>query len=201
MCAFAYQPSDDSPAASTAAWMPPSESPERFRDIVDYNIFLPDRAGINARVQREREPVITTPEIAPPVIVEATPDNPDEKMVLVGIAINGDRPRVFIEDRKAGSLQRIESLGEFSQGQITEITAAHIVYEVAGESRTIALGQTLTGQAPAASGPVPPTAVARPETTTPETTEGGDPPPALTEREALLQRMRAAREAERNANP
>lgn len=204
-CAFAAatDSASESPRASRQ-WTPREESRERFRDIVDFNIFMSDRAGISARVEREREPVVETPDDPPPRLIESPPPDPDATRVLIGIAISGQSARVFIEDRATGEVDEITELGDYSAGQITAFHPAHIVYEVDGEPRTIRMGQTLLGETPAPPADTPSSSATigavegnEGDDETPAADGGSGPTEPLSDREAALQRLREAREAER----
>jgi len=131
---------------SQHVWQSKQKDPQAYRDIVDYNIFMPDRSQINARVDRDRRPDDPTPHSDPHPRAEITPDDPDASLVLVGVSQRGRQPHAFIENIKTGEVTRIDAPGVFSQGQIIAFSIDSITYRVGEEDRKILLRQALTGE-------------------------------------------------------
>lgn len=185
--------------APPKAWTPRDESRGAFQDIVDFNIFLPDRAKLTeARDRRDNPP--TPRQQEPTVEVEVSeriPPNPDEKLLLIGVSRHGSVSCAFIEDRDSGEVTRVGAPAEYAQGQITEVQADHgrLTYVVGGEARTIAVGYTLAGEEAAPAGRSSVSTTSTPDTTPPA---DGQTAPAVQpgSREDILRRLRERRNNE-----
>ncbi|XAM00281.1 hypothetical protein OT109_02610 [Phycisphaeraceae bacterium D3-23] len=185
----------DTPADNT--WQPPEIEQGRYDDIVAYNIFQPDRAALAAEAQRQPEPDLPDdPEPIEPV-VELPPPDPDASLVLVGVSIHGPVATAHIEDRTTGDIIVLNETGPFSEGRIEAITVQGITYIVGETSRSIGIGQALTGETPEPQSPstTPRTGGTGTPPATPGSTEPGSATPSdgLTD---LERRMRERRNSE-----
>lgn len=129
-------------------WAPPTIEPGAYDDITAYNIFSPERSALAAEAQRVPEPDEPEDTGPPEPVIELPPPDPDATLVLVGISVRGATPTAFIEDVANGLVLVIESPGPFSEGEVQSITPTGITYAVAGETRQVHIGQTMTGEAP-----------------------------------------------------
>lgn len=144
------QTDGDAPAVE-GAWEPAAVDAAAYRDIVDYNIFEADRAGIARRVAADRRPPperVDNDEPTPP------PQHRDFDHVLIGVALHGEERFAFVEDRRdGGRVLQIEVPGEFSDGRLETINAAGVTYRVDGEERRVGVGFNFKGEAIAATPP------------------------------------------------
>lgn len=153
-------------------------------DVLANNIFSAERA------RPERTP---EPEPAAEPVAEAEPQapNPDASLVLVGVVIRDGGGEVFVEDRDAGTVERVRAPGSFGQGEITDVHIDAVRYRVDGTTATISIQQSFAGEevdrlAEGARG---------------EGSGGGDrrqrDEADDAERETILERLRRARQRER----
>lgn len=198
--ALAQREPSESSSPSRGAWQPAQQDRTAYRDIVDLNIFLADRQGLAAKVDRERNPpAVKGPE---PVAteteeVEETPPNPDTLWRLTGIGRDRDGATAFIEHMETGELSKVTKPMDFSVGEITTIGYDAIIYVVEGEGRMIRVGESLVGQ------PALPAAAATPAAgdatgATTETTTGATTGGSAADRLRLL---RERREREQGSAP
>lgn len=147
------------PSVAAPLWEAPEPDATLTTAVVRRNIFLADRAALEAAARQTE---------APPVVVEARPaapppppPDPDASRVLVGVVVVDGQPTAFVEDRAAGRIDRVTGPGDFGAGRITEITLTGVTYAAGDdEPRTIGLRQTFAGEradpapasTPAASG-------------------------------------------------
>ena len=82
---------------ASEAWQPEPIDAERYRDIVDYNIFRSDRAALARRVEAQRNPPPPVTEVAAPAV--EVPVDPDAELVLVGVVLRSPEQLAFVEDR------------------------------------------------------------------------------------------------------
>ncbi|MEL7087036.1 MAG: hypothetical protein AAGL98_01110 [Planctomycetota bacterium] len=144
------------PPLEARAWQPKPVNPTRYRDIVDFNIFLSDRNAL-AREAAERLPQPVVAEVEAPV--ETVAADPDAEFVLVGVVLHGSQRQAFIEDRRRGEVRRVPVPGDFSAGRLESIRTAGVTYRIDGEDRPIAVGENFLGTpmaiAPVAERPQP----------------------------------------------
>jgi|GEM_PF-2679128 len=133
--------------AERGAWQPAAEDPQAFRDIVDFNIFMPDRRKIADKVDRDRNPppphAITTK--VEEVADEPPPPSEDSFWRFSGTGQDAEGLIVFIENIKSGELVRVTGPAVISLGKVTQISNDAIVYVVDSEQRTIRVGESLLG--------------------------------------------------------
>lgn len=141
-------PSVPLPGRGPNAWQPDTDGRERFRPIIEQNIFRANRAELN------RPPRVETPEVdrpepetpneEPPV----TPSDPDRKFVLRGMTLRGSAGFAFIENLDTGETTRVAVPGEFAQGYLSDATLDGLTYTLddGAVERQLATGQTLTGE-------------------------------------------------------
>jgi len=137
----------------------PGKTIDRYRLLVERNIFLRDR--------RVYVPPIVGPALAP--------RDPDSSVVLTGIAVSGGRYVAFFENSYRGSTSRIAAGQAIGMGKVKSVTLDGVVYERDGAVRPVSVGHSLMGTArvlpaPAVAGRPPTSAPAA--TTAP--TEGGN---------------------------
>lgn len=106
-------------------------------DVLARNIFSAERA----RPQPEPEAAE-----APALEPEPEPANPDAALVLVGVVIRNGGGYVFVEDRDAGRVERISAPGAFAQGEITDVDVDGVRYRVDGTTSTISVQQSFAGE-------------------------------------------------------
>ncbi|MEM9020154.1 MAG: hypothetical protein AAGC44_06280 [Planctomycetota bacterium] len=130
------------------AWQPDTTGRERFRPIVDLNIFRADRTELN------RTPGAAPPEVetgTPEPTVDPTPTrstNPDHRYVLRGITLRGQQGYAFIEDLETGQTQKVAVPGDFARGRLSDATLDGLTYRPADGAEEVRLGTgyTLTGE-------------------------------------------------------
>ena len=157
-------PTTPTPQRGPIAWQPDATGRDRFRPIIDQNIFRADRAELN-RPPRIEQPEIDQPEIETPVEqTPITPTDPDRKLVIRGITLRGSTGFAFIENLDTGETTKVLVPGAFAQGYLSDATLDGLTYTLddGAEARQLATGQTLTGE-PAPRG----TSIARNPTDTP----------------------------------
>lgn len=168
------------------AWKPDTDDREDFREIVELNIFRPDRAALAGQQDRERNPppVVVRPDTTPepaPII----PTDPDRSLVLVGMSIRGGTCYAFIENRTTGQTARVAVPGDYAKGSLSAGDVDGLTYTLddGGEQRQLRLGQTFTGEvadrgSSIASRPAPGTTT--PGTTTPDSPSADPATPGVT---------------------
>lgn len=105
---------------------------ERYKVIVERNIFLPERSR---PVQRLQAPVIER--------------RVEPEVFLVGIARQGDEYIAVVEDRRARTTSRYKVGEETPQGRIAAITIDHVVFEKNEGATEVNVGARLASVSPA----------------------------------------------------
>jgi len=160
------------PAPDAGSW-------DRYRVLVERNIFVRDR-----RAPQEDRPVSP-----PPVITVDT----DGYLVLTGVA-QRDRGIAFIEDTRTGQTARVRTGDAIGKGKVVKITLSHIEYQRDGRIVKIEIGSNLAGS----------TVSNMPVTTSPATEpaaaiDGNGPPSTAPSGAAdILERMRQRRQQQTN---
>jgi hypothetical protein len=91
-----------------------------------------------------------------PVMPAAGAGGPEAAFVLRGVADAGDRLIAFVEDKSAKGTVMVNAGDAVARGKVASITFDGFVYEAAGASKTIRVGQDLNGTV------VPPTPTSKP---------------------------------------
>lgn len=169
----------DAPTPTNSkAWKPDTDDREDFREIVELNIFQPDRAALAGQQDRNRNPppVIETNSTPAPEPEPIVPTDPDRSLVLVGMSIRGGTCYAFIENRTTGQTDRVAVPGEYAKGALSAGDVDGLTYTLddGGEQRQLRLGQTFTGEV-AARGTSIADRPATPGTQAPGTTTPGSP--------------------------
>ncbi|MHC4712031.1 MAG: hypothetical protein ACYTAN_02005 [Planctomycetota bacterium] len=159
---------------------PPEASPrERYKVIVERNIFLPERPRATAR------PAVAVPEY-----------RPEGDLVLTGVIQEGEQHVAFLEHVHTRVTSRVRAGDAVARGRISEIALDHVEYEMGEHTGRVELGQRLDSALPADP------SAGTPETPTAEDTEGeGDAEaPAIPSSDrsdkAVLERMLQRRQKE-----
>lgn len=167
-------PSAPAKPGGPVAWQPSTDGRERFKPIVDLNIFRANRAELN-RPARTEEPEVEPPEVGPTVDQPpVVPTDPDRKFVIRGMTLRGGMGYAFIENLDSGETQRVAVPGEFARGYLSDATLDGLTYTLdeGAEERKLTTGQTLTGET-APRG----TSIARNPSGTPASPDGTTPAP------------------------
>lgn len=121
---------------SSAAWSDPGpgDSPDSwdaYKVLFEQNMFLRNRGRVPEQPQPARP-------VAP---------RPERRIVLTGIAQQGDEPLAFLEDVRTGLTIRASIGDPLADGRVKEITLDHLVYEKEGEAVEVTIGSSLAGSA------------------------------------------------------
>ena len=112
--------------------------PDRVKLLVEGNIFL--------RRRRSPPPVVAAPPAVSETVDRPEPTDPAFDLVFNGVALQGADRIALIEDRGSGRRHR-KGVGDVLAGlEVTRIDLDQMTVAIGGSSRTIALGQRLTGQ-------------------------------------------------------
>jgi len=156
----------------------PRESWDRYRVLVERNIFRRDRM----------RPPAPRPEISRPSV------GPERTVVLAGIVRQDDGYIAFFEDRRTGTVTRARSGDTFLWGRIEQVTLDYVLYVCNDKTIKIEVGHSLEGAPPepvtAASATVPGTAAAPAPASRPATE------PVGRDERAILERLRQRRAQE-----
>lgn len=109
-----------------------ADSWDRFRVLVERNMFLRDR-----RLPR------------PPQVGRAAPpaDSPERQVVLTGTALCGTEFVAFFEDIRTGKTLRARAGGAVGTGKLKAVTLNGVEYETGGKATKIEIGWSLIGEA------------------------------------------------------
>ncbi len=183
-------------------WRPHADDIARFREVVEDNIFRPQRTA--AAQGASMEPNTPSGEIngpAPPGTADPSAD-PHAAMVLVGVSEHDDVTIAFIEDRVGGGATRVPGGGKYAGGVVRQVLPDGIVYEVDGQTRRLVVGQTLLGTAPVT--PAPATADGASSQTPDELSSlpsTSPPTGGSSSTDEILRRLRERRNQESNNRP
>jgi hypothetical protein len=159
---------------------PPETSPrERYKVIVERNIFLPERPRVVPR---------------PPVVVPEY--RPERDLVLTGVIQEGEQHVAFLENTRTRVTSRVRAGDAVARGRISGIAMDHVEYEMGEHAGRAEVGQRLDAALPA--GPSAGASETPPAESAKGEAEAASPPvPAGPEsRNALLERMLQRRQKE-----
>lgn len=170
-------PSNHAPAATATS---PASRPswERYRVIVDRNIFVRDRTGRRTSDLFGPTPA-TSPATAPSTQPLFAPEG-RQRYVVTGTVLVGAERLAFIEDSTTGATTRVRPGEQLGGATLRGVGVDHVIVEADGDRRRVAIGETLAGGA----------------STLPAPTAGASSGAASSSEAAILERLRARREKE-----
>jgi hypothetical protein len=121
------------PPVPPAPTKPAMDFSQRYGVLAERNIFL--------RQRRTARPAQAT-EAAPAAVVL-----PTQQWVLVGVVMDDQQQRAFLEPVSGGELRKLTVGDTLAEGQITAVNLDTIVFRDSGGARTIRVGQDLSGGA------------------------------------------------------
>ena len=110
---------------------------EKYRVIVERNIFLRQRSSYSSRPEFTHMPAM-------PV------DSPESCVVLTGIVRQGSEYIAFLENTRTGVTLRVAADSPYADGRVARIELDHIEYEKDDQTVKIAVGSNLRGESAAA---------------------------------------------------
>ena len=161
------------PFADGAGPDPKARSWDKYKVLIDRNVFCRDRA-------RRPGPSAASGRPAPP---------PESYITLKGVAQVGSRFVAFLEDAHGGT-RRVSVGDEVAGGKIKQITLDGLDFEKAAETKNVAVGGRL------AAGPAPASGRARSASPGPAAASGPSRAPTRVQKgaeAAILERLRQRR--------
>jgi hypothetical protein len=119
--------------APPAPTRPAVDFRQRYGVLAERNIFLRQRRVARASESAESAPAPVVP--------------PTQQWILVGVAMDDQQRRAFLEPVSGGELRKLTVGDTLAEGQITAVNLDTIVFRDSGGERTIRVGQDLSGGA------------------------------------------------------
>jgi len=129
---------DDTPAALTEGDGNPAHSWERYRVLVERNIFLKERTRVTP--VRESRPVMET---------RPSASRPERYIVLTGIVRQDGEHIAFLEDTRTRTISKVRTGSRAGDGTIESISLDYIEFVDGSRTVKVAVGNNLEGEPPA----------------------------------------------------